>query len=140
MGGTAPITATVGAKRQMSRESSSNEHWDSTRRRETSLSDSHSNTIQEHPFRNPKLSPLPPPEEKRREAGPPAGSSVEGGQHRPVVDDSDLPPPAHSRRPPSHPVLLPEYRYCYKDNLVKPMRTHHCRICGTVSYDFVFCQ
>lgn len=31
------------------------------------------------------------------------------------------------------PVLLPLKRYCYKDKIVKPHRTHHCRACGTVS-------
>ncbi|TFK99973.1 DHHC palmitoyltransferase-domain-containing protein [Pterulicium gracile] len=41
------------------------------------------------------------------------------------------------RRPPSTPVLLPEYRYCQRDNIVKPHRTHHCRACGTciLKYD-----
>ena len=50
----------------------------------------------------------------------------------PTSSSQDLPPPPDSRRPPLHPVLLPEYRHCYKDGLVKPMRAHHCRICGTV--------
>ncbi|TFK48207.1 zf-DHHC-domain-containing protein [Heliocybe sulcata] len=36
-----------------------------------------------------------------------------------------------TRRPPTTPVLLPECRYCYKDGFVKPLRTHHCRSCGT---------
>ncbi|KAF8920141.1 DHHC palmitoyltransferase-domain-containing protein [Mucidula mucida] len=41
------------------------------------------------------------------------------------------------RRPPITPVLLPEFRYCMKDELVKPYRAHHCRICGTcvLKYD-----
>ncbi|EJD04892.1 zf-DHHC-domain-containing protein [Fomitiporia mediterranea MF3/22] len=52
---------------------------------------------------------------------PRAGGSTEDG----------LPPPMYSRRPPTYPSLLPEYQYCHKDGLVKPMRTHHCRICGT---------
>ena len=37
------------------------------------------------------------------------------------------------RQPHQSPVLSPEYRYCLRDEIVKPPRTHHCRICGTVS-------
>jgi palmitoyltransferase len=37
------------------------------------------------------------------------------------------------RNPPTTPSLLPAYRYCRSDNIVKPYRTHHCRACGTVS-------
>ena len=47
--------------------------------------------------------------------------------------DNGLPLPFRNRRPPTHPALLPEYRYCDRDGLVKPMRAHHCRSCGTVS-------
>jgi len=36
------------------------------------------------------------------------------------------------RKPPQTPVLLPVHRYCDVDQLLKPFRTHHCRICGTV--------
>jgi len=36
-----------------------------------------------------------------------------------------------SREPIQRPVLSPEYRYCSYDEIVKPPRTHHCRICGT---------
>jgi hypothetical protein len=43
----------------------------------------------------------------------------------------DLPP--YERRPEGRPVLLPENRYCGRDHLIKPLRTHHCRVCGTVS-------
>lgn len=41
------------------------------------------------------------------------------------------------RKPPLTPVLLPQYRYCEKDELVKPYRAHHCRLCGTcvLKYD-----
>ena len=42
------------------------------------------------------------------------------------------PTPLFSRRPPTTPVLLPAYRYCYRDTLYKPLRAHHCRACGTV--------
>lgn len=38
-----------------------------------------------------------------------------------------------TRNPPQTPVLADEYRYCARDKLMKPMRTHHCRLCATVS-------
>ncbi|KAF8309390.1 zf-DHHC-domain-containing protein [Clavulina sp. PMI_390] len=34
------------------------------------------------------------------------------------------------------PVLAPEYRYCARDEILKPPRTHHCRICGTCTLMF----
>ena len=37
-----------------------------------------------------------------------------------------------TRRPPEKPVLRPETRYCFTDGFVKPVRAHHCRVCGTV--------
>jgi palmitoyltransferase len=37
-----------------------------------------------------------------------------------------------SRRPPATPVLLPAHRYCGTEELVKPYRAHHCRMCGKV--------
>ncbi|KAF8625864.1 hypothetical protein AX15_005159 [Amanita polypyramis BW_CC] len=42
-----------------------------------------------------------------------------------------------TRRPPSGAVLLPENRYCSRDGIAKPYRTHHCRHCGTciLKYD-----
>ncbi|OJA13191.1 hypothetical protein AZE42_05600 [Rhizopogon vesiculosus] len=47
------------------------------------------------------------------------------------------PPPIFSRRPSTKPILLPEYRYCSKDKIVKPPRAHHCQACGTcvLKYD-----
>lgn len=44
-----------------------------------------------------------------------------------------------TRRPPTTPVLAPEYRYCSRCLLLKPYRAHHCRVCGTVCsfYSFV---
>ena len=36
------------------------------------------------------------------------------------------------RQPHQNPVLAPEYRYCSRDEIIKPPRAHHCRICGTV--------
>jgi len=42
-----------------------------------------------------------------------------------------------ARQPPNSPILRPEYRYCGRDEIVKPFRAHHCRICGTcvLKYD-----
>lgn len=37
------------------------------------------------------------------------------------------------RRPPTTPSLLSAHRYCPRDEVVKPYRSHHCRNCGTVS-------
>ncbi|KAF8550647.1 zf-DHHC-domain-containing protein [Imleria badia] len=48
-----------------------------------------------------------------------------------------LAPPTFMRRPTTTPVLLPEYRYCNRCQIVKPSRAHHCRACGTciLKYD-----
>ncbi|THH03993.1 hypothetical protein EW145_g5843 [Phellinidium pouzarii] len=76
-----------------------------------------------HPFDNPKLTPLP---------SKTITNTNENGIENNVQKANDvLPPPQYSRRPPTHPALLPEYRYCYKDGFIKPMRAHHCRICAT---------
>ncbi|PPQ80332.1 hypothetical protein CVT25_003615 [Psilocybe cyanescens] len=42
-----------------------------------------------------------------------------------------------TRKPPTSAVLQPVHRYCTVDGIVKPYRTHHCRICGTcvLKYD-----
>ncbi|KZO98845.1 zf-DHHC-domain-containing protein [Calocera viscosa TUFC12733] len=39
----------------------------------------------------------------------------------------NLPP----SRKPNHPVLNPDRRYCYKCEVVKPYRSHHCSTCAT---------
>ena len=70
------------------------------------------------------------PNERTRTDNPPHSGGT--GTHT-ISTSSQIPPEELTRRPPQHPALLPEYRYCYKDELVKPMRAHHCRICGTVS-------
>jgi palmitoyltransferase len=41
---------------------------------------------------------------------------------------------SHARIPPNIPVLLPHHRYCQRDQILKPPRTHHCRACGTVRF------
>jgi len=61
------------------------------------------------------------------------GRHIPSSEAMAVLSADDLPPPLYSRRPPTAPVLDEEYRYCSKDELVKPYRTHHCRTCGTVS-------
>ncbi|KAJ3997730.1 zf-DHHC-domain-containing protein [Lentinula boryana] len=70
----------------------------------------------------------------------------------PVGDSTFTPPEPHTkvyddlrraairnvvRRPPTTPVLAPEYRYCSRCLLLKPYRAHHCRACGTcvLKYD-----
>jgi len=46
-------------------------------------------------------------------------------------------PPGPQRVPPSTPILVPAYRYCGTEGLVKPLRAHHCRACGkcVLKYD-----
>ena len=61
------------------------------------------------------------------------GRHVPSGEALRLQSEDDLPPPLFSRRPPNTRVLDAEYRYCSRDELVKPFRTHHCRTCGTVS-------
>ncbi|KAF8970663.1 DHHC palmitoyltransferase-domain-containing protein [Flammula alnicola] len=41
------------------------------------------------------------------------------------------------RRPPTTAVLHPVHRYCSIDQILKPYRAHHCRVCGTcvLKYD-----
>ncbi|KZT33540.1 zf-DHHC-domain-containing protein [Sistotremastrum suecicum HHB10207 ss-3] len=56
----------------------------------------------------------------------------------PQTDEGNgLPPPVLSRNPRRDPVLLPEYRFCYREEFVKPYRTHHCRVCAkcVLQYD-----
>ncbi|KAF8130173.1 DHHC palmitoyltransferase-domain-containing protein [Boletus edulis] len=55
----------------------------------------------------------------------------------PYQSGPPIPPPVFMRRPTTTPVLLPEYRYCNRCQIVKPSRTHHCRSCGTcvLKYD-----
>ncbi|KLO17758.1 zf-DHHC-domain-containing protein [Schizopora paradoxa] len=69
---------------------------------------------------DPKLSPLPP-----RPAHLPM-HQVHTQNAKPT-DRVDV----LARLPPTRPILLPEHRVCKIEHHVKPMRTHHCRICGT---------
>ncbi|KAI8990374.1 DHHC palmitoyltransferase-domain-containing protein [Trametes punicea] len=50
---------------------------------------------------------------------------------------SEQKPMMFTRKPPTTPILLPEYRYCHTDGFLKPLRAHHCRACGTcvLKYD-----
>lgn len=47
-------------------------------------------------------------------------------------------PMMFTRKPNMTPILVPEYRYCYRDHFTKPLRAHHCRACGTVSSFTIF--
>lgn len=77
--------------------------------------------------------------EEARATDPPVGAPE--SSHSPTLPAHAVPhssgppigPPAFTRRPTTTPVLLPEYRYCSRCQIVKPSRTHHCRSCGTVS-------
>lgn len=64
----------------------------------------------------------------------PAPLSSHENFYDPSLDASTSP---FSRRPSTTPVLAPEYRFCNKDKIIKPPRTHHCRACGTcvLKYD-----
>ncbi|KAG1852125.1 DHHC palmitoyltransferase-domain-containing protein [Suillus subalutaceus] len=55
----------------------------------------------------------------------------------PADPESTHVPAIFPRQPSTTPVLAPEYRFCNKDKIVKPPRTHHCRACGTcvLKYD-----
>ena len=70
------------------------------------------------------LDALPPPISSARDLEQGLGSTSRS------QDTATL--PLFSRKPPTTPVLLPQYRYCYKDGHIKPFRAHHCRACGTV--------
>jgi len=75
--------------------------------------------------------PLPPPPSNPRELEDGLGATSRS------QNAADSHPPWFSRVPSASPVLLPEYRYCFRDELVKPFRAHHCRACGTcvLKYD-----
>ncbi|OSD00059.1 zf-DHHC-domain-containing protein [Trametes coccinea BRFM310] len=51
--------------------------------------------------------------------------------------EAEAKPMMFTRKPPTTPILQPEYRYCHTDGFLKPMRAHHCRACGTcvLKYD-----
>ena len=73
---------------------------------------------------------LPPPAITRAKAAT---------DHSVMPTRPEMPPPGDkqamrfTRSPPKTPVLREEYRYCRKDEFLKPLRAHHCRACGTVS-------
>lgn len=75
---------------------------------------------------------------------PTANGAPNGATKRPepaIRPSWDAPPPRDEdktwaenlppSRKPNHPVLTAERRYCYKDELVKPYRSHHCSTCAT---------
>lgn len=73
---------------------------------------------------DPKLSPLPP---KSAHLPPIHQGQQQNAQTNARTD-------ILARLPPSKPILLPEYRGCKIEQHIKPMRAHHCRICGTVRH------
>ncbi|KAI0830295.1 DHHC palmitoyltransferase-domain-containing protein [Trametes gibbosa] len=79
----------------------------------------------EHGSEHTASSPTLRPEQPQNEPRPLPGTQ---GEPKPMM---------FTRKPPSTPILLPEYRYCHKDGFQKPMRAHHCRACGTcvLKYD-----
>ncbi|KAJ7574053.1 DHHC palmitoyltransferase-domain-containing protein [Mycena floridula] len=66
----------------------------------------------------------------------PADQPLPAPQPQPQAPPEPKVPIAYSRGPPTTPVLLPEHRYCARDEIVKPYRSHHCRICGTCVLKF----
>ncbi|KAL5525073.1 hypothetical protein ACEPAF_8942 [Sanghuangporus sanghuang] len=90
---------------------------------ETAVTSAETGSVPLHPLaRMVDPTSTPSPNANAKEYQPPQNTkSAEDG----------LPPPMFSRRPPTYPMLLPEYRYCQKDGIVKPLRAHHCRACGT---------
>lgn len=79
------------------------------------------------------LPPLPAPNEH-----PPNGETVNGMNAG--GKEGHTPGYEYTRRPSITPVLLPEYRYCMRDEVIKPLRAHHCRLCGTVSPPRYHCE
>ncbi|KAI0354250.1 zf-DHHC-domain-containing protein [Trametes cingulata] len=81
------------------------------------------------------------PEHARSPSNPhsqPQPQSNGQAQPQPLPGTAGEPKPMmYTRKPPTTPILLPEYRYCHKDGFLKPMRAHHCRACGTcvLKYD-----
>ncbi|KZP33218.1 zf-DHHC-domain-containing protein [Athelia psychrophila] len=67
----------------------------------------------------------------RGEGGGGGGGGGEGGRSEDVLNLTA------ARKGLGDPVLIPLKRYCHRDGLVKPHRTHHCRACGTcvLKYD-----
>ncbi|KZV83958.1 zf-DHHC-domain-containing protein [Exidia glandulosa HHB12029] len=74
-------------------------------------------------------STIAPPPSTLQVHGEPVGANP--GKAREILH------PELQRQPPAHPVLRTEYRYCYREGIVKPKRTHHCRACGkcVLAYD-----
>ncbi|GBE86951.1 hypothetical protein SCP_1001950 [Sparassis crispa] len=88
---------------------------------------------------------LPPVTETHAARLPKARTEANGNahmqyQHPPRVHNKDSKAkrmPRYTRKVPKTPVLLPEHRYCSRDGFIKPLRAHHCRVCGTcvLQYD-----
>ncbi|KAI0651141.1 zf-DHHC-domain-containing protein [Trametes meyenii] len=88
-------------------------------------------TADRSPASRPQHSRSPSAQQPPSEPEPPM-------QPQPLPGTGEEPKPMmFTRKPPSTPIMLPEYRYCHKDGFQKPMRAHHCRACGTcvLKYD-----
>ncbi|KAI0324507.1 zf-DHHC-domain-containing protein [Cubamyces sp. BRFM 1775] len=82
----------------------------------------------------------PPPSSSEDQAHPPSQPEAESHiQPLPgtASAEGEQKPMMFTRKPPTTPIMLPEYRYCHKDGFQKPLRAHHCRACGTcvLKYD-----
>ena len=117
----------------------------------------HTRTHTRTPSSSPKLTKPPPTHISHRDREPRTSnghahrrtSSGRSG-HLPLANPAPAPDPEapvdpsvgdattsglpnrYTRNPPTTPILLPEYRYCSRDEIVRPFRAHHCRACGTV--------
>lgn len=89
--------------------------------KDTSHYVTHATAVKPSVNADPKLSPLPPK---------PAHLPMQQARH-PQNGQTTNSASILARLPPKEPVLLKEYRVCKREQHIKPMRAHHCRICGT---------
>lgn len=79
---------------------------------------------------------LPPPSVQhaapQSSSGHSAPQSEDASSPEQMKSASERIPPEPGRRPPSTPILVPAYRYCEREGLIKPLRAHHCKACGKV--------
>jgi len=90
-----------------------------------------------HPQRSPNSSttvaPQSPTLKLKKPKAEPSSSKQDGkvSERELALDQQGV-----HRRPPTTAVLQPIHRFCTPDEIVKPYRAHHCRVCGTVSAPF----
>ncbi|KAI0369328.1 zf-DHHC-domain-containing protein [Pilatotrama ljubarskyi] len=95
-------------------------------------------TAEKGPAARPERPEHPRSPSNPESAPQPIPNGHAGSQPEPLPGTVGEPKPMmYTRKPPTTPILLPEYRYCHKDGFLKPMRAHHCRACGTcvLKYD-----